>query len=97
MIARVVTAQGKPEKLDDGIRYFREQILAEIKKLKGFKHSYFMVNRQTGKVTGMTMWESEKALQQSNAIASRVIPGLASVIGATQAANVDILEVAVAE
>jgi hypothetical protein len=97
MFARVVTMRGEPEKLDDGIRYFREQILAQIKNLKGFKQSYFMINRQSGKITGMTMWEDEQTLQQSNAIASRVIPGLASVLGAIQAPTVDVLEVAVAE
>jgi heme-degrading monooxygenase HmoA len=97
MFARIAMIQGKPEKLDEVIRYFQEQVLPAAKKIKGFKEGYMMVNRQTGKVTGMTIWESQQGIQDSKANASRFVPQMVKISGATQDPMVDIYEVAVAE
>ena len=97
MFARVATIQGKPEKVDDVIRNFKEQVLPAAKKIKGFKEGYMMVNRQTGKVTGMTIWESQQGIQDSKTNAGRFVPQMSQISGATQDPSVDIFEVAVAE
>jgi hypothetical protein len=97
MLARVTMMQGKPEKLDEVIRYFRETVLPSAKKINGFKEGYMFVNRQTGRVTGMTIWESQPGIQDSAGIASGFIPEMAKIIGATQNPMVDVYEVSVAE
>jgi heme-degrading monooxygenase HmoA len=97
MFARVARIQGKPEKTDEVIRYFQEQVLTAAKKIKGFREGYMMVNRQTGTVMGMTIWESQQGLQDSTANAGRFIPQMAQILGATQPAMTETYEVAVAE
>jgi heme-degrading monooxygenase HmoA len=97
MYARMAIIQGKPEKVDEVIRYFQEQLLRQAKKIKGFKEGYFMVNRQTGKVTGMTLWETQQGLQDSTSLAGHVIPEMVKLSGSTQGPMVETYEVAVAE
>jgi hypothetical protein len=97
MLARVVSIQGKPEKVNDAVRYFKEQTLVNAKKVKGFKQGFMMVNRQTGKVIAMVHWENQQAIQDSGSLASRVIPEMNQAAGATQDPMVEIYEVAVAE
>lgn len=97
MIARVVMIQGKPEKMDEIVSYFRETVMPAAKKIKGFKEGYMMVNRQNGKVTGMTFWESQQGIQDSSANASRFIPQMAQIVGFTQNPVTEIYEVVAAE
>jgi hypothetical protein len=97
MIARVVSIQGKPEKVNEVIHYFQDQVLPAAKKIKGFKEGYMMVNRQNGKITGMTIWESQQGIQDSNSNAQRFIPQMAQMVGSTNDPMVEIYEVAVAE
>jgi hypothetical protein len=56
-----------------------------------------MVNRQSGKITGMTIWESQQGIQDSKSNAVRFIPQMAQPIGATQDLMVETYEVAAAE
>ena len=39
MFARVVTFQGKPDKVDAGIRYMKEQVNPNIRKIAGYQGS----------------------------------------------------------
>ncbi len=96
MFARVVTAQGKPGKAEEGIRGYRERLLPEIKKTKGFKQGYFLINRQTGKAIGVTLWETEEAAK-NNELAARVAPLVNQKFGVTQPSTFEVYEVAVAE
>ncbi len=97
MFARLSIIQGKPELVDEGIRGYREQTVPSVKQMKGFKEAYLMVNRQTGKMIGITMWETEKALRDSAAAADRLRAQGAQTANAAQAPIVEIYEVAVAE
>jgi heme-degrading monooxygenase HmoA len=97
MFARVAMIQGKPEKLDEVTKYFREQVLPAAKKIKGFKEGYMLVNRQTGQVTGMTIWETQQGIQDSMANACRFVPQMTQILGATQKPVIEVYEVAVAE
>jgi hypothetical protein len=97
MLARVAMIQGKPEKVDDVVRVFKEQTLVNAKKVKGFKQGFMMVNRQTGKIIAMVYWENQQSIQDSMPLASKSIPKMKELSGASQDAMVDIYEVAVAE
>ncbi len=97
MLARVAMIQGKPEKVDDVVRYFKDQTLVNAKKVKGFKQAFMMVNRQNGKIIAMVHWENQQAIQDSMSIASKAIPQMKQLSGATQDATFDVYEVAVNE
>jgi heme-degrading monooxygenase HmoA len=97
MLARVAMIQGKPEKVEEVVRYFKEQTLVNAKKVNGFKQAFMMVNRQNGKIVAMVHWENQQAIQDSMPIASKAIPKMKELSGATQDAMVDVYEVAVSE
>jgi len=65
MYARVNTFQGLPDRIDESIRTVREQVLPQLQGQDGFKGLIGMVERQAGKVIGVTLWESEEALRTS--------------------------------
>ena len=72
MFAGVSTIQGKPEQIEAGIRNYREQVLPAAKKMAGFKGAFLLVDRKSGKVVGITLWDSEKDMQASSATADRL-------------------------
>ena len=97
MLARLVMTQGKPEKVDEVARYFKEQTLVNAKKIKGFHQAFMMVNRQTGRIVAMVHWENQQAIQDSTPLATKAIAQMAQIAGATEEPMVEIFEVAVAE
>ena len=95
MFARVSTIQGKPEQMEDGIRQYREKILPEGRKMAGFKGAYLLVDHKSGKTLGITLWETEKALQASTAVADKLRAQASQTVGASKPPIVEIYEVAV--
>jgi heme-degrading monooxygenase HmoA len=72
MHARVSTIQGAPGKEDDVARQAQEQTLPQLQKLEGFKGFVVLGDRQSGKMLGVSFWESEEALRASDEAASSV-------------------------
>ena len=97
MYARVTTGQGKPEQIEAGIRNFREQIGSTAKNMAGFKGSYLLVDRKTGKMLGMALWDTEANLQASSKAAAQIRAGVMQAAAATKQPTVEIYEVAVTE
>lgn len=62
MFARVSRIEGSPGQVDAGIEYFR-QVRAPLQQHPGFKHAYLFVNRQSGEMLTITLWENEADLQ----------------------------------
>ena len=65
MFARVTTVLGQPDRLDEGIRVFREQITPLVQGQPGFQGAYLLVDRERGKALAISLWESEQAMQQT--------------------------------
>ena len=65
MYARVVTAQISPGKLEEAIQLWRDAVAPTVKQQKGFKSARLLVERKTGKVTSMGLWETEADLLAS--------------------------------
>jgi heme-degrading monooxygenase HmoA len=72
MHARVSTIQGAPGKVDDVARQVQEQTLPRLQKVEGFKGFVALGDRQSGKLLGVSFWESEEALRASDETASSV-------------------------
>ncbi len=97
MLARVAMIQGKPEKVDEVARYFKEQTLVNAKKIKGFHQAFMMVNRQSGRIVATVQWENQQAIKDSTPLATKAIAEMAKIAGATQEPMVEVYEVVVAE
>lgn len=67
MFARVSTITGPPDRIDDAARSFREHAVPFARQLDGFKGAYWLADRRTGTVLGVTLWESEAAMRASEA------------------------------
>jgi heme-degrading monooxygenase HmoA len=95
MFARVSTILGTPERLEDGIRDYKENVLPAVKKMTGFKQAILMVDRKSGKSVGITFWDTEKNLQDSTSAANKLRTQAGKTTGSVQPPMVDIYEVAV--
>ena len=95
MLARVSTIQGKPEQAENGIRNYREQVVVAVKKMAGFKGAYFLVDRKTGKAVSITLWDTEKSLNDSTKAADQLRAQASQTVAASKPPTVEIYEVAV--
>ncbi len=96
MYARVTTVQSPPERVDDATRHIRENLLPQLQQQDGFKGFIGLGDRQSGKVLGVVLWESEEALRASDEAASRLRSGAAEATGSS-VADVDRYEVTLFE
>ena len=94
--ARLTTVQADPSKLDEGARYFREQSIPLAREQQGFQGGRLLVDRRSGKVQIVTLWESESAAQASADAVAQSRAQLVSALGATNP-TVELLEMVVNE
>jgi heme-degrading monooxygenase HmoA len=63
MFARVSSYHaGDADRLLDGFN----MVTAELERIDGFSHAYFLVDRATGKAMSVTIWHSEEAMNESS-------------------------------
>jgi heme-degrading monooxygenase HmoA len=77
MYARVTSIEGAPDKVDDVTRQTQEQTLPQLQKVEGFEGFVALGDRQSGKMLGVSFWESEEALRASEQAVSGVRSGAA--------------------
>jgi heme-degrading monooxygenase HmoA len=63
MYARVVIATAPPHKLDEIIALWHAEVLPSVQQQPGYKGVRFLVDRQTGKIITMGLWESAAAFR----------------------------------
>jgi hypothetical protein len=82
--------------MDDAARHVREQVIPRLQQMEGFKGFIALGDRQSGKLQGVALWESEDALRATEGSASQVRSDSAEAMGAT-VAGVEEYEVSVFE
>ena len=70
MHARSGSFQLSPDKVDDAVGAFESEQLPKYKESSGYKGFTLLVNRQNGKVVGVSFWESEDDLRASDQLGS---------------------------
>ena len=95
MHARVTTLNMDPGRIDDAIRQLESEDIPRWKELDGFKGFTLLVDRDSGKVTGTSFWESESQMQASEEAVSASRDRAAETGGASQPPTVERFEVAV--
>src|SRR5215216_1400179 len=96
MHARVSTLEGPPDRMDEGLRHVREQVLPLLHQQDGYKGFVALGERQSGKLIGVSFWENEQAMQASEEVGNRTRSESAEAMGDT-VASVERYEVAVFE
>ena len=97
MYARHVTVHGSPDRIDEGVRVQRESVVPVLRECAGFKAQIFLVDRATGDVIGMSVWETEEDMLASEAKVKPVRQRVAQQVGASAAPEVRIYQVPVFE
>jgi heme-degrading monooxygenase HmoA len=82
MFARMTTLQGSSTKVADGIKAVNEQVIPAARKMVGFKGMIALADRASGKMIGITLWESEAAMRDSAEAANQLRSASAAVGGA---------------
>ena len=70
--ARVSTLEGSPAEIDDSVNRAQSETLPRVRELQGNAGAIALVDRNSGRVKLITLWESEDALRQSEEQANRL-------------------------
>ena len=98
MLARVTTLEAPPDRMDDAARYVREQVIPQLQQMDGFKGFIALGYRQSGKLEGVALWESEEVLRATEEAAARIRRGVGEATGGTATVtSVEVYEVPVLE
>src|SRR6187397_1867904 len=90
MYARVATFESDPHKVDDAIDMVRSQVAGDTPAgLEGAK-MLMLVNRESGKGVGITLFESEDAMRRGDEALNGMSPG-----GTERRTSVEFFEVPV--
>jgi heme-degrading monooxygenase HmoA len=93
VFARVLTIEGKPEKIDDGIRYFWGEVIPSAQKLSGYEDGYLMVDRKSGKMISVVMWDSLKDIEATSDTANQKLAERVKIAGANKKPKYEIYEI----
>ena len=95
---RAVTLNGDPQKLDAAIQHIRNHSLPIAKALKGYRALLAAVDRQTGRLSAATTWNTMADLDASESKMAGTRAEVAKIAGAGPSdVQVEIFETAVAE
>jgi heme-degrading monooxygenase HmoA len=84
--AGVSIFEGPPDMIDEALRQAREVILPQAKEMDpGFKGIIALTDRQSGKLLGITFWESEEAMRATEQDANQLREESAEAGGGTVA------------
>ena len=94
--ARVSTLEGPPERIDEALYHARENIFPRAKQLSGWTGVVALVDRESGRMRLITLWESADALRATEEQADRLRQEAAEA-GGQRIVSVDSYEISVAE
>jgi heme-degrading monooxygenase HmoA len=77
--------EGSPDQIDEFLRQSREQVLPQAKQDEGFKGIIALTDGQSGKLLGITLWESEEAMRATEQDANQLREESAEASGGTVA------------
>jgi heme-degrading monooxygenase HmoA len=65
MYARTGSTEVSPDRLDEVVSTFEREQIPRYREREGYKGFTLLVNRRSGRVTGVSFWRSEEARQAS--------------------------------
>jgi heme-degrading monooxygenase HmoA len=84
MHARSAVIDMPVEKIDEAVRFWEEEQLPKYREQAGYKGFTLLVNRDSGKVFGVSFWESEAAVRASDELARQARADLAQAGSGTE-------------
>ncbi len=96
MFARVTTFSGSPDRLEEGLRLFRENVMPWMREVTGFRGFIALLDREEERSLGITFWANEEAARDPATSGGALREDVASGMGA-KLQTLDIYEVALVE
>lgn len=96
MYARVTEYEGSPERMDEGVRLFREEVIPWLRDATGFRGWIVLFDRPAEKALALTFWASEEAMTDSAKSGGDLRDEVAARLG-TRMTKLSYYEVEVAE
>ena len=82
MYARVNVIETPADRIEEGVRVLRDQVIPAVQRIDGYKGLIGLVDRQSGKTLGITLWEDQDKMLASEEEASRIRSEAAEAMGA---------------
>lgn len=96
MIARVTTFEGDPERMDEGVQIYREQVVPWLRDSTGFRGVIIMIDRENERALGVSFWTTVEAATDAYASGATLRDELAASVG-TKMTGEELFEVVTAE
>jgi heme-degrading monooxygenase HmoA len=77
MHARSAVVDVDVDRIDDAVKFWNEEQLPKYRDQSGYKGFTLLVNRENGKMFGVSFWDSEDAVRGSDQMSQRARSGLA--------------------
>ncbi|MFC5731405.1 MULTISPECIES: antibiotic biosynthesis monooxygenase family protein [Nocardioides] len=65
MYARSTTFHGRPENIDAGIKFVKDEVAPMLEQIEGCRGLSLLIDRDTGRCIATTSWESEETMHAS--------------------------------
>ena len=75
MYARIATFESDPATVDDAIKMVREEVAGDTPEGLEDAKMMMLVNRETGKGLGLTLFDSEEAMRRGDEALNAMRPG----------------------
>jgi hypothetical protein len=72
MFGRVSTLQSPTDRIEDGIAAVNDRVVPALEGARGYKGILTLVDRSSGKMLAITLWEDESAMVDSEALGTAV-------------------------
>ncbi len=80
MYARIVAAEGRPEKVEESIAIMKERNAPSVSGQPGFYRGYWCIDRNSGRVMSVTLWETQADEKTSQANIPGIMENMAHVL-----------------
>ena len=97
MYARHVTVRGSADKIDEGIRSVREEVLPVLQGCDGFRGQLLLVDRDKGEAIGISLWDTKENMDASEEKVHQSRESTADKVGASERPEVRQFELPVYE
>ena len=96
MHARITTIQGQPDRIDAAVQQVRDEVLPILREQDGWKGFTVLADRSSGKMLGISFFESREAVDASDRAVADSRNRAAEASGAA-APQVEFMEVVIDE
>lgn len=83
MFTRMTMFRGSPDRIEEGVRVYRDQVIPWLRDATGFRGWVVLLDRENEKAIGLTFWATEQAALDGESSGGVLRDEVAASVGAT--------------